>query len=201
MPESGRHPHHHLGSQEREAKLAKQKANRAKPATPVRLFLDTCVWLDMAGNEGNEPLLGALEALCHQHVINVVAPQIVRDEFARNKDRIIKESGRSLSGALKRVKVAMWKYGDPMKKRKVVEVLDDIDHRLNSAIDVTADAAARIEKLFADSAWRGAPDAAVLAASNRALQKQAPFHNGKNNFADAVIIELYGQMRVGAKIN
>jgi PIN domain len=40
----------------------------------------------------------------------------------------------------------------------------------------------------------GGSDAAVQAASNRALQKQAPFHNGRNNFADAVIIELFAQL-------
>jgi hypothetical protein len=180
--------------------MAKKKKNeRADPVTPVLLFLDTCVWLDLAGSEANEPLLGALESLCDQHVIDVVVPQIVRDEFANNKDRVIKDSGRSLSGAVKRAKVAMWKYGDPKKRRKAVEVLEDIDHRLNSAIDVTADAVVRIEKLFSESIWCGTPDAAVLAASNRALQKKAPFHNGKNSFADAVIIELYGQMVANGK--
>jgi hypothetical protein len=76
--------------------MAKRKKEGADPVTSVRLFLDTCVWLDLAGNEANAPLLGALEALCRQDVIEVVVPQIVRDEFANNKDRIIKESGRSL---------------------------------------------------------------------------------------------------------
>jgi PIN domain len=161
---------------------------------PVRLFLDTCVWLDMAGSESNEPLLGALENLSDQHIIELIVPQIVRDEFARNKDRIIKDSGRSLSGTLRRAKFALWKYGNPRRRRKAAEVLDDIDHRLTTSIDVTADAVARIERLFAKSTWLGAPDAAVLAASDRALQKLAPFHTGKNSFADAVIIELYGQM-------
>jgi hypothetical protein len=179
--------------------LAKHEKEPADPVTSVRLFLDTCVWLDLAGSEANEPLLGALETLCRQHVIDVVVPQIVREEFASNKDRIIKESGRSLSGTLKRAKVAMWKYGDPKRRRKAVEVLEDIDHRLNNAIDVTAGAVARIEKIFADSIWCGAPDAAILAASSRALQKKAPFHTGRNSFADAVIIELYGQMVANGK--
>jgi hypothetical protein len=44
-------------------------------------------------------------------------PQLVRDEFARNKERIIKESGRSLAGALKRTRVALWTYGDPRRRR------------------------------------------------------------------------------------
>ena len=173
--------------------MAKRKKPRADPVSPVGLVLDTCVWLDLAGNHQNEPLLGALETLCREHVIDLIVPQIVRDEFARNKDRIIKESGRSLSGTLKRARAALWTYGDPKKLRKAVEALDDIDHRLASSIDVPAQAVARIEKLFANSIWCATNDQAMLQASSRALQKKAPFHNGKNNFADAVIIELYGQ--------
>src|SRR5439155_1304612 len=136
-----------------ERKLVKKKNGQQRRIAPALLFLDTCVWLDIAGSEANEPLLGALESLCHQHVIEVVVPQIVRDEFARNKERVIKEGGRSLLGALKRAKVALWKYGDPRRRRKAVEVLEDIDHRLSSSVEVTAEAMGRIEKLFAQSTW------------------------------------------------
>src|SRR5260370_18844474 len=83
---------------------------------------------------------------------------------ARNKERIMKESGRSLSGALKRARAALWTYGDPKKRRKAVEALDDIDHRLASSIDVTAKAVARIEKLFANSIWCATTDQAILAS-------------------------------------
>jgi hypothetical protein len=44
--------------------MAKRNKERGDPVTPVRLLLDTCVWLDLAGNDANEPLLGALETLC-----------------------------------------------------------------------------------------------------------------------------------------
>ena len=51
--------------------MAKQKKERGDPITPVRLLLDTCVWLDLAGSDANEPLLGALETLCrHWGMIN-----------------------------------------------------------------------------------------------------------------------------------
>src|SRR3981189_475762 len=111
--------------------MAKQKKECDDPVTPVRLLLDTCVWLDLAGNDANEPLLGALETLCRQRVIDMVVPQIVRDEFANNKDRVIKESGRSLAGALKRARAAVWTHGDKRKRRSAAAVLDDIEHKLN----------------------------------------------------------------------
>src|SRR6266567_4311279 len=49
---------------------------------------------------------------------------------------------------------ALRTYGDSKTRRRLVEALDDIDHRLAGAIDVTAQAVARIEKLFANSIWK-----------------------------------------------
>jgi hypothetical protein len=69
------------------------RAKKETAPVPVQVFLDTCVWLDMAGNEANEPLLGAIESLCREKIIELVVPQIVCDEFDRNKARIVKESG------------------------------------------------------------------------------------------------------------
>ncbi len=165
-----------------------------KEATAARLFLDTCVWLDLVGSEANEPLLGALESLANRGVIELVVPQIVRDEFERNKERVIKESGRSLSSTLRRAKVAVWTYGDARKRRKAADVLGDIEQRLSHSLDVTAASVARVEKLFVKCLWLGDQAAAMQLASARALQKQAPFHTGRNSFADAVILELYGQI-------
>ena len=174
--------------------MVKRDSKRPSEPRPVGLLLDTCVWLDLAGNYGNEPLLAALESLCRQDVIDLIVPQVVRDEFARNKERIIKESGRSLSGALKCARVAVWTYGDAKKRKKVVDVIDDIDHRLNGSIEVAANSIQRIETLFNNAICCATNDKAVLVASTRAMEKKAPFHNGRNNFADAVLIELYGQI-------
>src|SRR5260370_4186955 len=111
--------------------MAKQKKERVDPITTVRLLLDTCVWLDLAGSDANAPLLGALETLCGQQVIDIVVPQIVRDEFASNKDRVIRESGRSLAGVLKRARVAVWTHGDKRKRRNAAAGLGGIDHNPN----------------------------------------------------------------------
>lgn len=166
----------------------------AREPLPVGVVLDTCVWLDLAQQHTNEPLLAALELLCRQYTIDLIVPQIVQDEFQRNKERVIRDSGKSLSGALKRARAAVWSYGDPKKRDKAAEVLQDIDHRLNASIEVAAEAVKRIEKLFSEAIWCDSNDSAVLSASKRAMQKKAPFHHDKNSFADATLIELYGQM-------
>ena len=175
-----------------------REGKRPRASQPVGLLLDTCVWLDLAGNYTNEPLLAALESLCSRDVIDLIVPQRVLDEFARNKERVIKESNRSLSGALKRARVAVWTYGDAKKRKKAAEVIDDIEHRLNGTIEVAANGITRIEALFKAATLVPLNDKAVLAASTRAMEKRAPFHNGRNNFADAVLIELFGQLVTGS---
>jgi hypothetical protein len=51
-------------------------------------------------------------------------------------------------------RATLWTYSDPKTRERAVEALDDTDHRLAGAIDVTAQAVARIENLFANSIWK-----------------------------------------------
>ena len=135
----------------------------------------------------------AVRARCPQ----LIVPSVVREEFARNKERILKESGRSFSGALKRARVALYTYGNPKKRKAAIEVINDIDHKLSGSGEVATEAVKRIEALFHDAIDCPVNDEALLAAAARAMENKAPFHNGRNNFADAVIIELYRADRGG----
>jgi PIN domain len=81
-----------------------------------KVLIDTCIWLDLAKDYLQHPILTALEELIRMGGIELILPRTVLDEFARNKDRIIEESSRSLSGTMKRIKEAVEKFGDPRKK-------------------------------------------------------------------------------------
>jgi len=61
---------------------------------------------------------------------------------------------RSPRRTLKRIRATLWTYGDPKTRERAVEALEDIDHRLTGAIDVTTQAVAPIENLFANSIWK-----------------------------------------------
>ncbi len=183
--------------------MGRKPLPRSKPTEEeqpsVRLLLDACVWLDLVANFANEPLLSALELLCERDALELIVPSVVREEFARNKERILKESGRSFSGALKRARVALYTYGDPRKRKAAIEVINDIDHKLSGSGEVATEAVKRIEALFHDAIDCPVNDEALLAAAARAMENKAPFHNGRNNFADAVIIELYGQIAAAGR--
>jgi PIN domain len=92
-----------------------------------KILIDTCVWLDLAKDYQQQPILTALEELIRMGDIELILPRTVLDEFARNKGRVVEESSRSLSGTMKRVKEAVEKFGDPRKKSTVLRQLNDVD--------------------------------------------------------------------------
>jgi len=104
--------------------------NNRRKTRVFEILIDTCVWLDLAKDYQQQPILAALEELIRQGDISLLLPRTVIDEFSRNKARVIEESGRSLSGTLKRVKEAVEKFGDPRKKQRVLQELNDVDHRI-----------------------------------------------------------------------
>jgi PIN domain-containing protein len=65
----------------------------ARQRKPVFLVVDTCVWLDLAKDYSQEPLLSALEDLVRMNFVSLIIPKIVVDELDRNKERVIEESG------------------------------------------------------------------------------------------------------------
>ena len=157
----------------------------------LRLLIDTCVWLDVAKDYRHQPTLRALEGLIEDGQVTLILPRQAVDEFARNKERIIKESGRSLSSTFKRVKDAVRQFGDEANRAVAVAVMDDVDHRIVILGEAVNDAIARIEKLFAGAEIVETTDAVKLRAAQRAVDKAAPFHKDKNSMGDAVLIETY----------
>ena len=156
-----------------------------------KILIDTCVWLDLAKDYQRQPILTALEELVRQGDVTLIVPQIVVDEFTLNKARIIEESGRSLSSTLKRVKEAVEKFGDPRKKDRVLQELNNVDHRIPTLGGAAVETVGRIEKLFAQSSVIEISDAVKARAAQRAIDKRAPFHRQRNGIDDAILIEVY----------
>ena len=92
----------------------------------LNLLVDTCVWLDMAKDYRHQPTLAALEQMIESGDVSLVLPQQSVVEFARNKDRIIKDSARSLSSHFKRVKEAIKQFGKSEGRQQVLVSLDDL---------------------------------------------------------------------------
>jgi hypothetical protein len=82
---------------------------------PLKLLVDTCVWLDLAKDYRHQPVISALEDLISAGEIELLVPQIVLDEFTRNKDRVAADAARSLKShfSLVRDAVTHSRAGEP----------------------------------------------------------------------------------------
>lgn len=168
------------------------KKNSQPP--PFRVLIDTCVWLDLAKDYQQQPILSALEELIRHGDVALILPRTVIDEFRRNKPRVIEESGRSLSSTLKRAKEAVEKFGDPRERDAVLRQLNDVDHRLPTLGSAAGYTAERIEKLFASAEVIEVSDHVKLRAAQRGIDRRAPFHRQRNGIDDAILIEIYADM-------
>lgn len=163
-----------------------------------KLLIDTCVWLDLAKDYQHQALLGVLEELVKQNRVEIILPQTVLDEFARNRARVTEESGRSLSGVLKRAKEAVNRLGDAKRKRIALELLNDVDSKIPSLGEAAQDTLDRIDKIFSRAALVEASADVKLRAAQRAIERRAPFHRPRNGIDDAILIETYADFAKAA---
>ncbi len=156
-----------------------------------KLLIDTCVWLDLSKDSRQQAILAALEELCASGEVGLIVPRIVIDEFDRNKQRVAEESGKSLSGVIKRVKDAVNQFGDDADKTAVLRHLTDVDHKIPFMGEAAFSSIARVEKLLAGGHIVETSEAVLIRAAKRAIELKAPFHRPRNGMADAIIIEIY----------
>lgn len=50
---------------------------------PLKLLIDTSVWLDLVKDYRHQPIISALEDMISAGEIELLVPQVVLDEFAR----------------------------------------------------------------------------------------------------------------------
>jgi hypothetical protein len=155
-----------------------------------RLFIDTCVWFDLAKDYHQQPVLAALDEMVKRGDVSLLVPRTVLDEFARNRKRVLEEASRSVSSTLRRAREVVDQLGPPRQKRKIIDHLTNVDHRLHLG-DVVTDSVERIDRLLAAGIVIQVTDAAKLRAIDRAVTGRAPFHRNKNSINDAILIELY----------
>jgi PIN domain len=159
-----------------------------------RMLIDTCVWLDLAKDQRQVPVLGVVEELVKLGMVTLIVPRVVLDEFRRNRERIARESAKSLSAHFRLVKDAVGKVGgDKKRMRLVLSHLDDVDHKIPIIGGTAVNTLDRIEKLLKASPIVEPSEAVILRAAQRAIEKKAPFHRDKNAMADAIIVETYAE--------
>ena len=157
----------------------------------LRLLIDTCVWLDLAKDYRQLPILEAVAALRKADELELILPRIIVDEFDRNKERVIADSKRSLSSHFRQVREAIVRFAPEEGRNSTLGQLQEVDHRIAIGGEAINDAIEIIENLFAGATKIELTDAVKARAADRAIAKTAPFHRQRNGVDDALLIEMY----------
>ena len=164
----------------------------AETGIKLLILVDTCVWLDVAKDYRQRATIAALQQMVESDAVELIVPRQVVEEFARNKERVFAEAGRSLSSTIRRVKDALTALGGEDRKATLSQ-LDDADHQIATLGSAVNDSIGKVEALFASAKIIETSDTAKLLAAERALNKRAPFHKTKNSMGDAILVELYAE--------
>ena len=162
--------------------------------TPMfNVLIDTSVWLDLAEDQKQTPLLAVLEGMIGDGLLHLLIPKVVISEFEKNRNRVAKASAKSLSSHFALVKDAIRKAdGGQREKDNVLTYLSEVDHRIPLLGGVAEGTLARIEAIFRAATPIEATDQVKARAADRALHRKAPCHHeNKNSMADAVLFETY----------
>jgi hypothetical protein len=157
----------------------------------LKLLGDTSVWLDLAKDYRQQPVISALEDLVEAGAIDLLVPQVVLDEFARNKHRVALDAARSLKSHFNLVRDAISRFGEGTEKGAALRTLDEVDHAAIIKGEAVNASMSRIEKLLASVPTLPTTDAIKARVTDRAIANRAPYHRSKNSAGDAVIIEIY----------
>jgi predicted nucleic acid-binding protein len=168
----------------------RRRMTTPKPAKLV-LLVDTCVWLDLAKDHREQPTIAALEDLVKQGDVQLVVPQIVIDEFIRNKERVTEDARRSLQSYFRLVKDAVARFGDVGYRDATLKSLNEVDHKIASGDEAVIRSVKRIEKLLREGRKIRITNVIRQRVTNRALVGLAPYHRSKNSVGDAILIEIY----------
>lgn len=157
------------------------------------LLGDTCVWLDLAKSISGEQLIAACREFIHEGRLKLLVPQLVIDEFDRNRGRIEADMARSVTATFRRVRAAVDEYGRGEGREETLQHLDDLAHRVPLINQMALGQFSGILELLQGGRILEPSDEVCCRAVDRALDKRAPFHRSKNSVADALIVEMYGE--------
>ncbi len=89
------------------------------------VLIDTSVWLDLAEDQNQTPLLSIIEDLIKDGLMNLIVPDTVIIEFRKNRNRVAKSSAKSLSTHFQLVKDAIRKADGDARRKELVALAGD----------------------------------------------------------------------------
>ncbi|CAN5758643.1 hypothetical protein BH09ACT7_BH09ACT7_18380 [soil metagenome] len=124
--------------------------------------------------------------------VELLVPQLVVDEFDRNRANVEKTMTTSLTDRFKAIRQELMEYADMDYRNEELRLFDRWAHQVTTTGALTTRNFDDIRALLAAGKRlepTGADHERVVA---RGLAKAAPFHRSGSSVADALLIEMYG---------
>lgn len=155
------------------------------------VLIDTCVWLDLAKDHRELPIINALGELVLIGTIRLIVPEIVTTEFTRNRERVADEARTAFKTHIRLARDAVARYGPDANKAATLAALSDVDHEIHNRGDSVSGTMKMIEQLLDSAVTYPATEEIKRRVVDRALAQVAPYHRAKNSVGDAIILETY----------
>jgi predicted nucleic acid-binding protein len=157
------------------------------------LLVDTSVWLDLAKRRDGQKLIHALGQVIMDGDVELLVPDLVIEEFARNRARIEQSMTTSVADRFRLLQKDLEAFSADWHQPGF-----DAINALAYEMPLIGAMATRnfrdILELLKGGRTLESGDVEREAAVRRGLAKQAPFHRHKNSVADAMLIELYANV-------
>jgi len=156
----------------------------------LHLLVDTSTWLDLAKRRDGPRWIEAIRALVRQQELRLLVPELVVDEFERNRDRVVTSMTTSVAQRFKLMKQDVGDYGG-RNYEQAQSVIDGLAHEIPLIGAMTTQNFTNVLDLLSNGVRLDPTNADRSKVVRRALDKKAPFHRSKNSVADALLIEMY----------
>lgn len=160
--------------------------------TVLHLLVDTSTWLDLAKRRDGQKWIVSMRLLIHEGQLLLYVPQVVVDEFERNRTRIAESMTASVSERFRQIKRDIESYGGS-DSEEAAALIDGLAHQVPLIGAMTTrnfdDILALLKGAGGLILDPGADERERVV--ERALDKRAPFHRSRNSVADALLFELY----------
>jgi PIN domain len=154
------------------------------------VLADTSVWLDLAKDVNGQKLIVAVQVLVHDGRLTLVVPQLVIDEFDRNRSRVEADMTRSMSANLRRVRDEIEQFGQQDRDAALAE-LDNMALRVPLIKQIATRNLDDVRDLLAAGHVVTPTSEDQATVIRWALEKRAPFHRSRNSVADALLLAMY----------
>jgi hypothetical protein len=156
-----------------------------------RLLIDTNIWIELAKDPHQFPLIWILEDLLRRKEIELILPRAVVNEFKKIRPETVRQITQRNASSLRSAKDFISQYARPAEAKKLLKGLNDFGQKASLIGASPALTVNRIEKMFAESRIVEVSDAIKMCVGARAIDGRAPCHTSRNSTTDAVLIETY----------